>query len=185
MSLRKTLLLLALLGLSPSVNGQSPEPYEFKTVKMLPASSVKNQQQTGTCWSFATASLLESELVRLGKGEHDLSEMYSVRCVYRQKCENYVRRLGTAQFGQGGLVHDKLNAIRQYGVMPESAYPGRKRAGQPLNHTALETTLKTLCDTFIAQGKRGELADNWLSKIDSLLDEEFGPVPTTFVYQGV
>ncbi len=185
MSLRKTLLLLALLGLSPSVNGQSPEPYEFKTVKMLPASSVKNQQQTGTCWSFATASLLESELVRLGKGEHDLSEMYSVRCVYRQKCENYVRRLGTAQFGQGGLVHDKLNAIRQYGVMPESAYPGRKKAGQPLNHTALETTLKTLCDTFIAQGKRGELADNWLGKIDSLLDEEFGPVPTTFVYQGV
>lgn len=183
-----TALLAALFALTLNAQKpelQKPEPYEFRPVKMLPATAVKDQQKTGTCWSFAASSLLESELMRMGKGEHNLSEMYTVRCIYRQKCENYVRRLGAAQFGQGGLIHDKLNAIQKYGLMPESAYPGRKNPSQPFDHTAIETTLKTLCDTFIAQAKRNELADDWMMQIEKTLDKEFGPVPTTFVYQGV
>ncbi len=185
MSIRKILVLLTWAVMTVVVGAQTPEPYEFKPMKMLPTTAIKNQQQTGTCWSFAASSLLESELMRAGKGTHDLSELYTVRCIYRQKCENYVRRLGAAQFGQGGLVHDKFNAIRQYGLLPESAYPGRKNPDKPLDHTALETTLKTLCDTFIAQAKRNELAETWLAQIERILDEEFGPVPTTFIYRGV
>ncbi len=178
-------LLLLWVAIALSAGAQSPEPYEFKPMKMLPATAVKNQQNTGTCWSFAAASLLESELMRMGKGTHDLSEMYTVRCIYRQKCENYVRRLGATQFGQGGLVHDKLNAIQRHGLMPESAYPGRKDPKKPLDHSAFEAALKTACDTFIAQAKHGELTEDWLAQIDRILDEEFGRVPTTFVYQGV
>ncbi len=180
--LRKKIASLIALFLWTSVAYvQTPDPYEFRPMKLLPATSVKNQEQTGTCWSFAATSLLESELLRQGKDTHDLSEMYTVRWVYRQKCENYVRRLGAAQFGQGGLVHDKFNVIARYGLMPESAYPAKK----PLNHTDIETTLRTLCDTFIAQAKRNALVENWLTQIDSVLDAEFGPVPTTFVYRGV
>ena len=46
--------------------------YEFTDVKVNPATSVKNQASTGTCWCFATVSFLESELLRMGKGEYDL-----------------------------------------------------------------------------------------------------------------
>ncbi len=164
---------------------QNPEPYEFKEIKQLAATPVKSQDKTGTCWSFSTTSFLESELLRMGKGEHNLSEMFTVRNVYRQKCENYVRRMGAAQLGEGGLAHDKLNAVRQFGVVPESIYPGRKNPSKPYNHIQLEQSLKTLCDTFIAQAKKGALQEDWMRKIDQALDAEFGTVPITFTYNNI
>ena len=61
---------------------QSQAQYKFTVDKRIEATSVKNQQNTGTCWSFSTASFIESELIRLGKGKHDLSEMFVVRKIY-------------------------------------------------------------------------------------------------------
>ena len=180
--MKKTLLALFWALCTLALSAQNSEPYEFKEFKRLPATPVKSQDQTGTCWCFSTTSFLESEALRLGKGEHNLSEMFTVRNTYRQKCENYVRRLGKAQFGEGGLAHDNLNAVRQYGVMPESVYPGRKDPTQPFNHGALEKRLKQMCDEYIAQANKGTLQDNWLESIDKALDEEFGPVPVNFTY---
>ena len=45
----------------------------FTTVNQVKTTSVKSQGSTGTCWCFATTSMLESELIRLGKGEIGLS----------------------------------------------------------------------------------------------------------------
>lgn len=118
----------------------------------------------------------------MGKGEHDLSEMYVVRHTYRQKCENYVRRQGHAQFGEGGLAHDLLNAVDRYGIVPESIYPGRKDPGKPYNHKKIEQSLLNTCKEFVKQGTGGKLSEKWLSQIDSLLDDEFGPVPVQFTY---
>ena len=50
------------------------------------------------CFSF-----LESELIRMGKGTHNLSEIFIARQVYINKAENYVRRHGKTQFGEGSL----------------------------------------------------------------------------------
>ncbi|MBR2331180.1 MAG: aminopeptidase, partial [Alistipes sp.] len=57
----------------------APYKYEFTIVKENPATPVKDQASTGTCWCFDTNSFIESELLRTGKGEHDLSEMFVVR----------------------------------------------------------------------------------------------------------
>ncbi|MEJ2216988.1 MAG: hypothetical protein P8099_10265 [Gemmatimonadota bacterium] len=51
---------------------QEAPPKTFTDVKVLPATSVKDQAMTGTCWDFATLSMLESELLRMGRGAHDL-----------------------------------------------------------------------------------------------------------------
>lgn len=174
-------LLLALTG-GLLLHAQTNEPYEFKEYKRLSTTPVKSQDQTGTCWAFSTASFLESEALRLGKGEVDLSEMFVVRNIYRMKCENYVRRQGTAQFGEGGLAHDLLNAVKRFGIVPESVYPGRKDPSKPLNHSALEKTLREKCKMYAQQGKEGKLDPNWLTEIDKVLDEEFGPLPTKFTY---
>lgn len=152
---------------------------------MLAATSVKNQEKTGTCWSFSTTSFLESDLLRMGKGEHNLSEMFSVRNTYRLKCDNYVRRMGKDQLEEGGLAHDNLNTVRTFGVVPESVYPGRKDPSKPYNHKQIEQTLRTLCDTFVAEAKRGELRADWQSKVEEVLDAEFGPVPVKFVYKDI
>jgi len=182
--MKKLLLSFFFAAISLAVFAQI-EPYDFKEYKSNKATSVKSQDQTGTCWAFSTVSFLESEAMRVGKKDVDLSEMYIVRHIYRQKCENYVRRQGNAQFGEGGLAHDAINAIAQYGIMPESMYPGRKSPTAPFNHSKLEKTLKKLCDDFVKLGKEGKLPGDWLRQIDQTLDEEFGKVPTKFDYSNV
>lgn len=182
--MQKLALSLLLVVFATALFAQKQESYEFKEIKRLSATPVKSQDQTGTCWAFSTASFLESEALRLGKGETNLSEMFVVRHIYRQKCENYVRRQGTAQFGEGGLAHDLLNAVKQYGIAPESAYPGRKNLNAPLNHSELEKNLKTACEEFVALGKKGKLPEKWLVKVDSILDVEFGKVPLQFEVGG-
>lgn len=179
--MRKRLLLLAAFAFAGNLVSQTPEAYEFKEVKRLAASPVKDQQNTGTCWAFSTTSFIESELQRMGHGAADLSEMFIVRHIYRQKCENYVRRQGTAQLSQGGLGHDLINAIRAHGVAPESVYPGRPDPSQPLDHSALEVRLQKMCDEFVDLGKRGALPDNWLEEIDATLDAALGESPKKFL----
>lgn len=179
--MKKLFFLLFLVASSLTLAAQT-EPYEFKEYKRHKATPVKNQDQTGTCWAFSTASFLESEVLRMGKKEADLSEMFIVRHIYRLKCENYVRRQGHAQLSEGGLAHDALHAIRAFGIMPESAYPGRKDPNAPLNHSRLEKTLKTLCNDFVKQGKEGKLAADWITRIDQVLDDEFGKVPSKFTH---
>lgn len=57
----------------------SAQGYQFTDVCRVPVTSVKNQASTGTCWCFATTSFMEAELLRMGKGTYDLSEMFIVR----------------------------------------------------------------------------------------------------------
>ena len=69
--MKKILLTAALL--CACVGASAQYKYEFTDVKVNAATPVKNQASTGTCWCFATVSFLESELLRMGKGEYDLS----------------------------------------------------------------------------------------------------------------
>jgi bleomycin hydrolase len=175
---------LALWVAVAAVSAQDYSPYSFKAEKLLEATPVKNQQQTGTCWAFSCASFLESEVRRINNMDVDLSEMFVVRHVYRQKCENYVRRQGTAQFSEGGLAHDLIRAVRRYGIVPEDIYPGRKDPSKPFNHSNLERNLRDKCKELVELGKKGELPTGWISAIDQILDEEFGKLPGKFSIEG-
>src|SRR5215510_13047469 len=99
---------------------------EFTSIKMLPATPVKDQARTGTCWCFSTTSLLESQCMRNNKQELNLSEMFTVRNIYIEKAKNFVLRQCKAQFGQGGLGHDVIRAVSLYGTVPDSVYSGLK-----------------------------------------------------------
>ena len=78
---RSLLLLLIALGFvlfsqaQEEIRSLTGTDYAFTTEVDLSATPVKNQGASGTCWSFSTVSFLESELIRMGKGEHDLSEI--------------------------------------------------------------------------------------------------------------
>ena len=89
------------------INGQEGG-YVFDEKIDIPVSSVKDQYRSGTCWSFAAISFLEAELIRIGKGEYDLSEMFLVRNCYADKAEKYVRMHGKTNFGGGGLAQDLI-----------------------------------------------------------------------------
>ena len=100
---------------------EKPKGYAFEIVKSVEATDVKSQDSTGTCWCYASASFLESELMRMGKGELNISEMFVVRNIYKQKARNFVHRQGKTNFGEGALAHDFMNAVRRHGLMPEGA----------------------------------------------------------------
>ena len=74
--------LAALFFIPLSGTAQSENGYQFTTVVQQKATPVKDQAVSGTCWCFATTSFIESELLRQGKGEYDLSEMFIVRQKY-------------------------------------------------------------------------------------------------------
>lgn len=87
----KVFTLAALLCCASAMYAQE-SGYKFTTVASQKATPVKNQASTGTCWCFATTSFMESELLRMGKGEYDLSEMFIVRQKYLNQLEdNYYR----------------------------------------------------------------------------------------------
>jgi len=86
----------------------SAQVYEFESLEDIKPTNVKSQDRTGTCWSFSTTSFIESEISRLGNGDHDLSEMYNVRMVYPKKADQYIRYQGKNQFSEGSLAHDVI-----------------------------------------------------------------------------
>ena len=75
--------------------------YQFELKVDLPTTSVKNQYKSGTCWSFSGLSFIESELMRTGKGEYDLAEMFIVNRDYHNRAIDYVRWNGSKKFGAG------------------------------------------------------------------------------------
>ncbi len=160
---------------------QLPAQYDFTVKHNVECTSIKNQQNTGTCWSFSTVSFLESELLRMGKPGYDLSEMFMVRTIYKDKARNYILRQGKANFSQGGLNHDVMRAFHMAGIVPESVYSG-KLPGDPIHdHSEMETALKGMLDGLL---KRKSLSDKWPDAVDCLLDNYMGDAPETFTYQG-
>lgn len=157
--------------------------FTFKEVVNNTATATKDQCRTGTCWSFATTSFLESELIRMGKGEHDLSEMYHVRMTYPDKAEDYVRYMGKTQFGPGSLSHDVINAMRDHGVVPESVYDGLEYGTDKHDHGELDALLKSMVETLVERGS-GKLTPTWDDAIEGVLDAYLGATPEEFSYQG-
>jgi len=155
--------------------------YQFTIDKQVPHTPVKNQYRTGTCWDFATISFLESELLRMGKEEVDLSEIFVARHAYTNKAENYIRLHGNATFGQGGQAHDVIDQIRQYGIVPEEKYPGMLIDEKKHNHGEVFFMLKAVLDGTL---KRRKLTPRWMDAFNAVLNIYFGKPPVDFIYNG-
>ena len=145
----KKFILLALFIIS--YNFILAQQYEFTTVIDIPASSVKSQGKTGTCWSFSTSSFLESEIKRLSGLDINISEMYIVRTTYDDKAWNYTMRQGNAQFSEGGLAHDLMNAVSKNGLVPQEAFTGLFGEQIIYDHTKIVPKLKDILDRYIKE----------------------------------
>ncbi len=179
-TMKKIFVSAALLGLIFSAQAQK---YEFQTVTDLEALPVISQGNTGTCWSFSTSSFLESEVIRLTGKKIDLSEMYQVRNTYPKKAENYVMRQGKAQFGEGGLAHDVINSVADYGLVPNSVFTGLNGTSETFNHAEMVAVIESMLKTY-AENPGKKLSPNWKKAIDAMLDIYIGKNVTEFTYEG-
>jgi len=171
------------IGLLSIAYGSYAQTYEFQTIKDIEANPVISQDQTGTCWSFATTSFLEAEIIRLTGKHIDLSEMYNVRNTYPKKAWNYVMRQGKAQFGEGALAHDVINSARDFGVVPQSVYSGKLNSDEKYNHAEMTAVLEAMLKTYVSNpGKK--LSPQWKDAINAVLDVYMGKNVTEFTYEG-
>lgn len=181
--LSKILLVIFIIGLAFNLNVFAQDGYNFTIVKENKTTSVKNQYRSGTCWSFSGISFLESELIREGKGEFDLSEMFVVRYAYMEKAIKYVRLHGKLNFTGGGQLHDVINMIKKYGIVPEDVYSGKVIGEDNHIHGEMDAVLKNYVDAIV-KNKNKKLSPVWIKGFNSLLDAYLGEVPETFTYKG-
>jgi len=158
-----------------------PAKRAFSDVKVIPHTPVKNQANSGTCWCFATVSLVEAEVLRKGKGEMDLSEMHLVRATYPRRAKAYMRLHGETDWGEGAQNTDALYAMSQVGLVPEAAYPGLLPGESKHSHAELSNAL----GGFLAGAKKGKrLTSAWPAAVAGILDAYLGRPVDSFVHAG-
>ncbi len=151
-----------------------------KDIKTTP---VKNQDHTGTCWSFSTISFVETELLRMGKEPQTLSAMFVVRKNYPRKAERYIRLHGNMSFGASSLSGEVLHVIRKHGIVPESVYSGKPDGQSQYDNEEMDAVLKASLDAIISKKMR-KLSKAWPKAIDGILDAYLGKIPESFSLNG-
>ncbi|MDD2290299.1 MAG: C1 family peptidase [Bacteroidales bacterium] len=159
------------------------EGFQFTVVKENPITSVKNQSSTGTCWSFSSLGFMESELLRMGKGEYDLSEMFVVSRTYTDKADKYIRLDGALNFAQGGGFDDYLYVIRKYGMVPDQVMPGLNYGEDVHRHGELTAVLTGIVEA-VKKNPNRKLSTAWKNAFQGALDAYLGEIPETFEYKG-
>lgn len=157
--------------------------YKFEMIHQVKTTPVKNQAKTGTCWSFATASFIETELLRMGKGEHILSPMWFVRHAYPEKAQRFVRYSGSSNFSVGGQAHDVMNVIRKKGMVPEANYKGMNIGEEEHNHGEMAEILDSYVNA-VKRNKGGKITPKWQEGFESILDIYLGKSLNQFNYLG-
>ena len=173
-------ILLMLLFIT-TVSYSQNDVHNFKMLNQVKTTPVKNQGKTGTCWAFATTSFVETELLRLGAEELDISEMFTVRHKLLAMAEKYVRYHGSYNFGDGGQAHDVLDIIDNYGLVTEEAYSGMNIGLETHNHGEMTTVIQAMLDAVLKK-KSGKLTAKWKEAVEAVLNIYLGTPPDNFDY---
>ena len=194
--MKKTIVLLAaaLLALTATAQTRPAAPvvkasdYQFTTVKEIPVTSMKNQANSGTCCCFSALSFLESEVIKAknlnADAYPDLSEMFFVRHSYHDRALKYVRLNGFLNFAQGSVFGDVLEVIRDYGIVPQSAFSGMNYGYELPAQGELNAVLKGYVQAVTTNPNR-KITANWIKGFDGILDAYLGEIPASFQVDGV
>ncbi len=182
--MKKTFFAAVLCALGLTANAQE-EGFKFTTVKANPTTAIRNQNQSGTCWAFSSLSYFEAELLRLGKGEHDLCEMFVAHKTYEDRARAAVRMHGDVSFSQGGSFYDVVYCMKHYGMVPQDAMPqpGTLYGDTLPNHNELFNIAEAYV-AAIAKGNQKKLSPVWFKGLNAVYDAYLGEVPTKFTHNG-
>ena len=163
------------------------EGFRFTTIDSVAITPVKDQHRSSTCWSFSTIGFIESELLRMGKGEYDLSEMFVVHHTMVDRAKYVVRMYGTAEFAPGGSAYDVIYCMKNYGLVPQDAMPGIQYAASPADTLPVHAELDAVAKGYVhglVNAKLKKLTPVWAKGLEAIYDTYLGKCPETFNYNG-
>ena len=141
--------------------------FNFTVVKENKITSVKNQANSSTCWSFSGLAFFESELLRMGKPAVDLSEMFVVHHSYTDKAEKYLRMNGTSNFAPGGSFYDDVYAWKTYGMVPDSVMNGLNYGETKHVHGELDALTSAFMNTMLKNPNKS-ISTAWQPAFEAL-----------------
>ena len=186
--MNKKLIIAAALCLLPGVSFAQAEKKDstvFTVVKENPITPVKDQNQSGTCWAYSSLGFLESELLRMGKGEHDLCESFLVYNTYMDRADKAIRTHGDVSFSQGGSFYDAIYCLKNYGIVPQDAMPapGTPYGDSLFNFNQLSNVTTAYVEA-IAKSNAKKINPVWKKDLNCMYENYFGKLPEKFTYKG-
>ncbi|MDR2040312.1 MAG: aminopeptidase [Bacteroidales bacterium] len=189
--IKKVIFSLGCLMMGFAAFSQQNSNYEFTVIKEVKTTPVKDQSSSGTCWGYAGISFIESELLRKGKPEYDLSEMWIVRHTYPAKAEKYMRLHGKINMEAGGSFEDVFWVMRTFGIVPQEVYQGLNYGEDRNVHAELDAIAKAYVTAVLkthddakAKNRAYTLTTAWLNGFNGFMDAYLGERPEKFTYQG-
>jgi len=167
----------------PKQSKLNPEFEGYKIIKLIKSTPIKDQQETGLCWSFATTSFIETEAIRLGKSSVILSPMFFVTPTYIDKAEKYIRMNGKSYFGPGDLTFSVMNAYKKYGAIPQLVYSGKKDSASRYDYRKMDHALLEKVKYYVNSGRGNMTTEGYRNDIKEILSGSMGKTPDTFMYR--
>jgi bleomycin hydrolase len=154
-------------------------PDQFEQIPHIPPVP---QFYTGTCWSFAMTSFMESEGERKTGELVDLSEMSTVYFEYLRKARGFVAERGESLFAEGSETNALTHVWSQHGAWPAEAYPGVVGEDARHDHQRLAGEMKAVLESVEERSLWDEATV--LGMLRVILDREMGRPPESFEYEG-
>lgn len=162
----------------------NPKFEGYKIIKLIESTPTKDQQNTGTCWSQATTSFIETEAIRLGKEPVVLSPMFFVVPTYLNKAESYIRKQGIQGFDEGGLTFNVLKAYGEFGAIPEELYSGKIDNSSIHDHFKMETEATKKVKHYVEEGRNNMTSEEYRKSIADIVYKTIPKAPESFNYKG-
>lgn len=144
---------------------------------ILPHLPPITQGFTGTCWSYAVVSLLESEHMRENNDTVKLSEMWFAYYDYLDKF-SHVAIHKQDSLMEGSECNAVLYYIEKYGVVPSYAYLGRKKEASFFDYSTMYETLLVIRHKLKNASAKQQL--KLKKKYISILNKTMTKPPYTF-----
>ncbi|MBQ8274292.1 MAG: aminopeptidase [Bacteroidaceae bacterium] len=166
---------------------QKADSLVFTTVLENPVTSIKNQNNSGTCWSYSALAFLESEVLKKdpSKKDIDLCESFLVSKTYTDRADRNVRTHGDASFSQGGSFYDAIFCMERYGLIPEGImpYPITPYGDSLFNFTNFFPPMEAYIKAISGSNAK-KLNPMWKKDVQGMIDNYFGECPKEFEYKG-
>jgi bleomycin hydrolase len=156
----------------------------YKILNLVKSTPLKDQQNTGTCWASATTSFIETEALRLGHKQVELSPMFYVTPTYVDKAERYIRMHGNMHFTEGDLTFSVFKNYQKFGAIPEKNFPGKIDTSLAHDHFRMNKDLLNKVKYYVNSGRGTMTCQDYRKDIRRILDHHLGEIPAVFTFEG-